>query len=218
MYFIHTFLFFCSDSSDPEADDSHDQPPRDPVSSIQRRAPHFPLEQGRQPEEHSTELRWLGVCRGTRSWMLPSVPTRAEDDWLNVSSSSCYCSLLSCLVQVEKQLLFKEILKSEQKYRVFSDCLCFLLSDGGYISVWVSRRRGGQRQSRSRQRKLQPPKQAFVPILRPLAWKSPQTDSDPARLQLPPHWDGSQGRGPQSLESHPGELRGQKRDLVRGHF
>lgn len=40
----------------------------------------------------------------------PSVPTCAEDDWLNVSSSSCYCSVLSCLVQVEKQLLFKEML------------------------------------------------------------------------------------------------------------
>lgn len=64
----HFFIFY-SDSSDPEADDSHNKPPRDPVSSFQRRAPHFPLEQGGQPEEHSTKLRWLGVCRGTRSWM-----------------------------------------------------------------------------------------------------------------------------------------------------
>lgn len=37
------FSNFCSDPSDPEADDSHDQPSREPVSSVQRRASLFPL-------------------------------------------------------------------------------------------------------------------------------------------------------------------------------
>lgn len=61
------FLVFCSDSSDPEADDRHDQSAPDLVSAIQRHASLSPVQQDREPEEHSTKLRWLGVCRGRRS-------------------------------------------------------------------------------------------------------------------------------------------------------
>lgn len=61
------FLISCSDSSDPEADDSHDQWAPDPVSAIQRHASLSAVQQDREPEEHSTKLRWLGVCRGRRS-------------------------------------------------------------------------------------------------------------------------------------------------------
>ncbi|CAF87861.1 unnamed protein product, partial [Tetraodon nigroviridis] len=140
-----------SHASDPEADDGHDQPAPDSVSSLQRHAPVSPVQQDGEPEEHSTELRWLGVC-----------------------------------------------------------------GDGGNLSFRVSGGGGGQ--SHARQGTLQPPSPAYVSILRPVVRRSPQTDSDPAHLQLPPHRDGSQGRSPQPLEPRPGDLGGEGRDLVRGHF
>ena len=66
--FSLVFVFLHSDSTDPEADDSDDQTAWDSVSSLQRRAPLPSLKEGGKPEEHSPELRGLGVRRGTSSW------------------------------------------------------------------------------------------------------------------------------------------------------
>lgn len=68
--FSLVFVFLHSDSTDPEADDSDDQTAWDSVSSLQRRAPLPSLKEGGKPEEHSPELRGLGVRRGASSWPL----------------------------------------------------------------------------------------------------------------------------------------------------
>lgn len=71
-----------------------------------------------------------------RGAVCSSVTTRAEDDWLHFASSSCYCSVLSSLVYVEKQLAIERNLETLSKdIEYFQTRLCFLLSDGGYVSV-----------------------------------------------------------------------------------
>lgn len=88
--FFFSFLVFRSDSSDPEADDRHDQSAPDPVPAIQRHASLSPVQQGREPEERPAKLRWLGVCRGRQ---------KLTDD-----TSFCYLSVLSCLACIGKPL------------------------------------------------------------------------------------------------------------------
>lgn len=120
MYFIHTSLFFAATPLIQKLMTvmiSHHETLFPPSKDV---LPTSPL--NKVDNQKNTPRNFVGwESAEVRGAECSISPHRAEDDWLNVSSSSSYCSVLSCLVQVETQLLFKEILKSEQKNRVFSD-------------------------------------------------------------------------------------------------